>query len=455
MVVGRLAADHRGMTTEQPTAPRLLRRRGDDRVLGGVASGLADYFNVDPLLIRIGFVGLMVFNGLGLGLYLLAWLLVPTDTDNQSVVQRIIGRIGAAGALVLGLVAVAIILVLNVPSRVVEIDGGGAWRRRVRRHRADRHRHRRHPLPTARAEGAAVATDADTATVDATPVAAPPPVVVRRPSRPPSPLGWYVFGAMLIGIGLLAMATVVTGSSVDLVRYFGLALTIIGVGLLIGTWYGHARLMILLGFLLLPFAIAASLIHVPFEGGFGSLEVRPTSVDDLDAEYRLAGGQIYLDLTRIEDDGEPIEVDASVAMGDLLVVLPEDAGAELNTAVGAGSLLILGDADEGTNLERRRRHRGRRPAVRARPRNRPRRRPGRDSQRGALIMLTRHSPDLVSLTFGVLFAAIGILLLFGRLDGIRLDWLIPVVTVVLGVLLIVLASPIGRKPKPDDEPTES
>ena len=69
-------------------------------------------------------------------------------------------------------------------------------------------------------------------------------------------------------------------------------------------------------------------------------------------------------------------------------------------------------------------------------------------------MLTRHSPDLVSLTFGVLFAAIGVLLLFGRLDGIRLDWLIPVVTVVLGVLLIVLASPIGRRPKPNDEPTE-
>ena len=69
-------------------------------------------------------------------------------------------------------------------------------------------------------------------------------------------------------------------------------------------------------------------------------------------------------------------------------------------------------------------------------------------------MLIRHSPDLVSLTFGVLFAAIGILLLFGQLDGIRLDWLIPVITVVLCVLLIVLASPIGRKPKPDDEPSD-
>ena len=69
-------------------------------------------------------------------------------------------------------------------------------------------------------------------------------------------------------------------------------------------------------------------------------------------------------------------------------------------------------------------------------------------------MLIRHSPDLVSLTFGMFFTAIGILLLLGRLDGISLDWLIPVVAVVLGVLLIVLASPIGRKPKPDDEPTE-
>ena len=70
-------------------------------------------------------------------------------------------------------------------------------------------------------------------------------------------------------------------------------------------------------------------------------------------------------------------------------------------------------------------------------------------------MLIRHSPDLVSLTFGMFFTAIGILLLLGRLDGISLDWLVPAVTVVLGVLLIVLASPVGRRPKPDDDVTES
>jgi hypothetical protein len=135
------------------------------------------------------------------------------------------------------------------------------------------------------------------------------------------------------------------------VRYFGLGLLILGIGLVIGTWFGHARALIVVGLLLLPFGIAASLIHVPFEGGFGSLDVRPTGADDLAAEYRLAGGQISLDLSQIEDDGAPIEVDASVAMGDLLVVLPEDAAAELDAQVGAGTLLVLGDSDDGMNLE--------------------------------------------------------------------------------------------------------
>ena len=50
--------------------------------------------------------------------------------------------------------------------------------------------------------------------------------------------------------------------------------------------------------------------------------------------------------------------------------------------------------------------------------------------------MTRHAPDLVSLTFGMFFAALGIVLLLGQLEGIRLDWVIPAATVILGVLLI-------------------
>ena len=67
--------------------------------------------------------------------------------------------------------------------------------------------------------------------------------------------------------------------------------------------------------------------------------------------------------------------------------------------------------------------------------------------------MTRHPADLISLTFGLLFAAIGVLLLFGRIDDLRLDWVLPAATVILGVLLIVVAR--SRRSQPDDEPTEA
>jgi phage shock protein C len=82
------------MTTEQPATPRLLRRRPDDRVIGGVASGLGDYLNVVPLLIRIGVGGLMVFGGLGLLLYVGGWLLVPEEGDHDSIVEDLLHRTG-------------------------------------------------------------------------------------------------------------------------------------------------------------------------------------------------------------------------------------------------------------------------------------------------------------------------------------------------------------------------
>ena len=48
-----------------------------DKTLGGVCGGLADYFDVDPLLVRIAFVILFFGYGSGLLIYILLWLLAP------------------------------------------------------------------------------------------------------------------------------------------------------------------------------------------------------------------------------------------------------------------------------------------------------------------------------------------------------------------------------------------
>ena len=124
MVNGPAPADDPPMTTQQPTAPRTLRRRSDDRVIGGVASGLGDYFNVDPLLIRIGFVGLMVFGGMGIFLYVAAWLLVPDETTDRSIAQRILDRVGLGGGfLATVLIVIGALVLLNVLTDVADRSG--------------------------------------------------------------------------------------------------------------------------------------------------------------------------------------------------------------------------------------------------------------------------------------------------------------------------------------------
>lgn len=59
----------------ETTRPRL--RRGHDRWAAGVCSGLAEYFNVDPLIIRIAFVGAAFLQGWGILLYVVLWFLMP------------------------------------------------------------------------------------------------------------------------------------------------------------------------------------------------------------------------------------------------------------------------------------------------------------------------------------------------------------------------------------------
>ncbi len=55
--------------------------RGNDRILGGVCSGLAAGFHLDPLWVRLAFVLLAFFQGIGLFLYLVLWLVMPEQPD--------------------------------------------------------------------------------------------------------------------------------------------------------------------------------------------------------------------------------------------------------------------------------------------------------------------------------------------------------------------------------------
>ncbi len=59
------------------TAPRRFYRDPDGRIFGGVCAGLAAYFSINPLWIRILFVILVLAGSFGIWLYLILWLVLP------------------------------------------------------------------------------------------------------------------------------------------------------------------------------------------------------------------------------------------------------------------------------------------------------------------------------------------------------------------------------------------
>ncbi len=54
-----------------------LYRNSKEAKIGGVCAGLGDYFNIDPVIIRLAFL-LLIFAGGGIA-YLVAWIIVPVS----------------------------------------------------------------------------------------------------------------------------------------------------------------------------------------------------------------------------------------------------------------------------------------------------------------------------------------------------------------------------------------
>jgi phage shock protein C len=59
--------------------PKKLYRSRKNRVLAGVCGGIAEYFNLDPMIIRLAWIIISLAYGFGIAAYIIAWLLIPNN----------------------------------------------------------------------------------------------------------------------------------------------------------------------------------------------------------------------------------------------------------------------------------------------------------------------------------------------------------------------------------------
>ncbi len=75
---------NRGTAKNEEKKPiKRLYRSGKDKLVGGVCGGIAEYLEIDPVIVRLLWAASIVFYGTGLVLYLIAWAIIPRNPEHK------------------------------------------------------------------------------------------------------------------------------------------------------------------------------------------------------------------------------------------------------------------------------------------------------------------------------------------------------------------------------------
>src|SRR3954447_15595342 len=308
--------------------------RSQDRIVLGVAGGLGRALAIDPLVIRITFVVLALFGGVGIAFYVAGFLLLADSPSSPppSVVRRVLG---VAAALVSARWLFGGGASLPNAGWVIAIVLLGAavalWRGRP----PEAEPATRPPADIATADGSSGERWKQWATHRRG----------DRPRPPRSTLGWFTIGAATV-VG--ASVWLIAGNSHHRgVLAFGWATVVIGCGLVLGGFGGRARCLIAPAALTAIAAVIASALSfagVGLNHHSGNKTVLIASRGTVAPTYRSGVGDFELVLT---DHPGDVATRVEVGVGTLTVVVPDDARVEVDARVGIGTIDALGSTRSG------------------------------------------------------------------------------------------------------------
>lgn len=346
-------ADTTTETAPPPHRPRRLERARSGRMIAGVCEGLGRYFDVDPVIFRIAFAVAAVAGGAGVLAYVVAVLVIPEEGSRRAIIS--LGRHTPTWVpwVLAGLGVLAVFDGLDQGGFhvgwglfVLAVVGWFIWSHEQRSPRSAAP-----AAPTAPSPAPATGTTLETQPDDTGTFVLPPPApAFEPPPEPSSILGRLTISVLLVGAGVaLALGAAsdggVTGRDVE--AFFGAAVLIVGVALVIGAWWGRAKALIVLGVLCTLAAATASVVDVPLRGGVGDRTWNPIAT--VQPAYRLGVGDATLDLTRT--DATAVDTDASVGIGHLRVIVPRDATVDVDAHAGIGEVDLLGRVQDGADVD--------------------------------------------------------------------------------------------------------
>lgn len=339
-------------------------------MLGGVSGGLATALDVDPVIVRIGFVVLTVFGFAGALLYVALWLLVPREGEDRSVLGRTFGVESDANLRLVGIIAAVAIAIVAVLGDGPWGFGPGFWGSLwlfvwigvpaaalywffVVRPRGSSPSPTAPPMtappttaPSVGAPSSELAVrDSDEDWAATVPLTSP----ITTPRRAPwSPalvlLTLSAVVAAMGGLALWAMLVEPLGPAV----YLAVALGVVALGLLVGTRYGHPGLLIPIGLLLAPALLVATGVRT---ANIGAFDLTPASVAAVPVRVDQGVGSVRLNLSDVpaaDLAGRSVRIENG--MGQTVVVVPDGLDVDVDARLRwGGRIEVFGRVDDGNS----------------------------------------------------------------------------------------------------------
>ena len=161
--------------------------------------------------------------------------------------------------------------------------------------------------------------------------------------------GRIALGLVLVVAGVLWLLSEADVVALEFRTWVGILLIAVGCGVVVSS--RHRRLLVLAGVLLVLVGSPALVVDEEvFDGGIGDSTESPSTADDLEP-FRQGIGRLTVDLT---EDGLALDertVEASVGIGELVVVVPFDVDFRLDAHVGIGHAEALGESEDGVDVD--------------------------------------------------------------------------------------------------------
>jgi hypothetical protein len=157
-----------------------------------------------------------------------------------------------------------------------------------------------------------------------------------------------VLGLVLVAAGVLWLLETTDAVAVPWAALAPVALIVVGIGLVAASRTGAGTGGLLtVGIILAVVSTLFAAVDLRLAGGVGQRREQPRTATDLRDSYELAAGQLVLDLSDLGLPPGSTRIRASVALGELQVIVPEGVALLAEGEVSAGEVQLVERSAEG------------------------------------------------------------------------------------------------------------